>query len=46
MQRPTEQEIMKNAEQHAVQDHNYKVEEIMSPELQESRIIRENKDAY
>jgi predicted small metal-binding protein len=31
----TEQEIMKNAEQHAVQDHNYKVEEIMTPELQE-----------
>jgi predicted small metal-binding protein len=31
----TEQEIMKNAEQHAVQDHHYKVEDIMTPELQE-----------
>jgi hypothetical protein len=26
---------MKNAEQHAVQDHHYKLEEIMTPELQE-----------
>jgi predicted small metal-binding protein len=31
----TEQEIMKNAKQHAVQDHHYKVEEIMTPELQD-----------
>ena len=31
----TEQEIMKNAEKHAVEDHHYKLEEIMTPELQE-----------
>ena len=31
----TEEEIMKNAEQHAVQDHHYKPEEIMTPELQQ-----------
>ena len=31
----TEEELMKNAEQHAVQDHHYKLEEIMTPELQE-----------
>jgi predicted small metal-binding protein len=39
----TEQEIMKNAEKHAVEDHHYKLEEIMTPELQEkikSRIER------
>jgi predicted small metal-binding protein len=31
----TEEEIMKNAEQHAVQDHHYKAEDIMTPELQQ-----------
>jgi predicted small metal-binding protein len=31
----TEQEIMKNAEQHAVREHHhYKPEEMMTPELQ------------
>ncbi|MFL6375920.1 MAG: DUF1059 domain-containing protein [Nitrososphaeraceae archaeon] len=38
----TEEEVMKNAEQHAVQDHHYnavqdhhyKAEDIMTPELQ------------
>ena len=30
-----ETEVMKNAEQHAVEDHHYKLEEIMTPELQE-----------
>jgi predicted small metal-binding protein len=28
-------ELMKNAEQHAVQDHHYKLEEIMTPDLQQ-----------
>ena len=37
----TEEEIMKNAEQHAVQDHHYKAEEIMTPELR-----AENKVTY
>jgi predicted small metal-binding protein len=31
----SEQEIMKNAEKHAVEDHHYKSEEIMTPELQQ-----------
>jgi predicted small metal-binding protein len=31
----TEEEVMKNAEQHTVQDHYYKLEEVMTPELQE-----------
>jgi len=31
----TEEEIMENAKQHAVQDHHYKVEELMTPELQQ-----------
>ena len=31
----TEGEIMKNAEQHAVQDHHYKVEDITTAELQQ-----------
>ncbi len=31
----TEEEIMKNAEQHAVQDHHFKVEETLTPEMQE-----------
>lgn len=30
----TEQEIMENSEQHAVQEHHYKPEEMMTPELQ------------
>jgi predicted small metal-binding protein len=29
----TEEELMKDAGQHAVRDHGYKEEEIMSPEL-------------
>jgi len=39
----TEQEIMKKTENHAAEDHHYKFEEIMTPELQEkikSRIKR------
>ena len=35
----TEEEIMKNAEQHAVQDHHYKAEDIMTPELQQKNKI-------
>ena len=31
----TEEEIMKNAAEHAVKDHGYKVEEIMTPEMKE-----------
>jgi len=31
----TEEEIMKNAEQHAVQDHHFKAEEILTPEMQQ-----------
>ena len=31
----TEEEIMKNAEQHALQDHHYKAEEIMTPEMEQ-----------
>lgn len=31
----TEVEIMKNAAEHAVKDHGYKVEEIMTPEMKE-----------
>jgi predicted small metal-binding protein len=31
----TQEEIMKNAEQHAVQDHHFKVEEILTPEMQQ-----------
>jgi hypothetical protein len=30
---------MKNAEKHAVEDHHYKLEEIMTPELQEKNKI-------
>jgi predicted small metal-binding protein len=45
----TEEEIMKNAEQHAVQDHHYKAEDIMTPELQQkikSHIKRELKPLF
>ncbi len=31
----TEEELMKDAGQHAVKDHGYKEEEIMKPELKE-----------
>lgn len=31
----TEEEVMKNAEQHAIQDHHYKLEDFMNPELQQ-----------
>lgn len=31
----TEEEIMKNAGEHAVKDHGYKQEEIMTPEMKE-----------
>jgi predicted small metal-binding protein len=31
----TEEEIMKNAEQHAVQDHHFKAEDILTPEMQQ-----------
>jgi predicted small metal-binding protein len=31
----TEEELMKDAGEHAVKDHSYKKEDIMTPELQE-----------
>jgi predicted small metal-binding protein len=31
----TEEELMKDAGQHAVRDHGYKEEEIMTPEMKE-----------
>ena len=31
----TEEEIMKNAEEHAMKDHGYKVEDLMTPELRD-----------
>jgi predicted small metal-binding protein len=31
----TEEEIMKNAGEHAVKDHGYKEEDIMTPEMKE-----------
>jgi predicted small metal-binding protein len=31
----TEEEIMKNAEEHAMKDHGYKPEDFMTPELRE-----------
>ncbi|HZA64130.1 MAG TPA: DUF1059 domain-containing protein [Nitrososphaeraceae archaeon] len=31
----TEEEIMKNAGEHAVKDHGYKQEDIMTPEMKE-----------
>jgi len=35
VQGETEEEIIKNAAEHAVKDHGYKEEEIMSPEMKE-----------
>jgi predicted small metal-binding protein len=32
----TEEEIMKNAEEHAMKDHGYKTEDLMTPELREN----------
>ena len=32
----TEEEIMKNAEEHAMRDHGYKSEDLMTPELREN----------
>ena len=32
----TEEEIMKNAEKHAMKDHGYKTEDLMTPELREN----------
>jgi predicted small metal-binding protein len=32
----TEEEIMKNAGEHAVKDHGYKQEDIMTPEMREN----------
>ena len=29
----TEEEIMKNAEEHAIRDHGYKPDDLMTPEL-------------
>ncbi len=31
----TEEEIMKNAAEHAVKDHGYKEEDIMTPQMKE-----------
>jgi predicted small metal-binding protein len=31
----TEEEIMKTAEQHAMRDHGYKTEDLMTPDLKE-----------
>ena len=31
----TEEEIMKNSEQHAIQDHHFKAEEILTPEMEQ-----------
>ena len=33
VQGETEEELMKNAAEHAVKDHGYKEEEIMTPEM-------------
>jgi predicted small metal-binding protein len=35
IQGETEEEIMKNAAEHAVKDHGYKEEDIMTPEMKE-----------
>ncbi|MDW0149018.1 MAG: DUF1059 domain-containing protein, partial [Nitrososphaeraceae archaeon] len=35
VQGETEEEIMKNAAEHAVKDHGYKEEEIVNPEMKE-----------
>ena len=32
----TEEELMKNAAEHAVKDHGFKEEDIMTPEMQEN----------
>jgi predicted small metal-binding protein len=32
----TEEEIMKNAEEHAMRDHGYKPEDLMTPELRDN----------
>jgi predicted small metal-binding protein len=32
----TEEEIMKTAEEHAIRDHGYKPEDLMTPELREN----------
>jgi predicted small metal-binding protein len=32
----TEEEIMKNAEEHAIRDHGYKTEDLMTPELRDN----------
>ena len=32
----TEEEIMKNAEEHGIKDHGYKTEDLMTPELREN----------
>jgi predicted small metal-binding protein len=32
----TEEEIMKNAEEHALRDHGYKPEDLMTPELRDN----------
>ena len=34
----TEEEIMKNAEGHAMKDHGYKPEDLMTPELRKNKI--------
>ncbi len=35
VQRETEEELMKNAAEHAIKDHGYKEEDIMMPEMRE-----------
>jgi predicted small metal-binding protein len=35
VQGETEEELMKNAAEHAVKDHGYKQEDIMTPEMKE-----------
>ena len=35
VQGETEEEIMKNAAEHAVKDHGYNEEEIMTPDMEE-----------
>jgi predicted small metal-binding protein len=32
----TEEEIMKNAEEHSIRDHGYKPEDLMTPELRDT----------
>ena len=40
----TEEEIIKNAEEHGIKDHGYKTEDLMTPELRENirRILRDH----